>query len=60
LYLYLALDLQRGEMHLDHDELLSVEEIELDALVDMIMENKLCDAKTVVGVLKTKKYLENL
>ena len=30
LYQYLALDLQPGEMHLDENELLSVEEIDID------------------------------
>ena len=60
LYLYLALDLKQGEMHLDENELLSVEEVEIDTLVDMIMKNKLHDAKTVVGVLKAREYLGNL
>ena len=58
LYLYLALDLQRGDMHLDEDELLSVEAVSLDELVDRIMANELPDAKTVIGILKAKKYLE--
>ena len=58
LFLYLALDLHRGEMHLDENELLSVEEIDLDVLVDMIMSNELADAKTVIGILKAKKYFE--
>jgi len=58
LYLYLALDLQAGEMHLDHNELLSVEEIALDDLVDEIMTNKLRDAKSVIGILKAKLYLK--
>ena len=59
LYLYLALDLERGEMHLDENELLSVEEVEIDTLADMIMRNELHDAKTVVGVLKAREYLKN-
>jgi ADP-ribose pyrophosphatase len=58
LHLYLALDLQYGEMHLDEDELLSVESVQIDTLVDMIMENKLADAKSVIGIMKAKKYLE--
>ena len=59
LYLYLALDLKRGEMHLDENELLSVEEIDIDILINMLMENRLHDAKTVVGILKAKEYLKN-
>lgn len=58
LYLYLALDLKSGEMHLDVNELLSVEAVDIDELIDMIMANKLPDAKTIIGVLKAKKFLE--
>ena len=59
LYLYLALDLQPGEMHLDENELLSVELVGIDELVEMIMADKLRDAKTIIGVLKAREYLEN-
>jgi len=57
LYLYLALDLTKGEMHLDENELLSVEEVDIDELIDKIMTNELKDAKTIIGVLKAKRYL---
>jgi len=57
LYLYLALDLTAGEMHLDENELLSVEEIDLDELVERVMNNQLKDAKTIIGILKAKEYL---
>ena len=60
LYLYLALDLKRGDMHLDENELLSIEEVDLDVLIDMIKDNKLHDAKSVVAILKTKMYLDEL
>ena len=59
LYLYLAMDLKRGNMHLDENELLSIEEYDIDVLVDMIMKNELRDAKSIIGILKTKKYLES-
>ena len=58
LYIYLALDLQDGEMHLDENELLSVEAIDIGALVDMIMRNELPDAKSIIGIMKAQKYLE--
>ena len=58
LYLYLALDLQQGEMHLDENELLSVEEISIDELIDKIMANELPDAKSIIGILKAKILLE--
>ena len=60
LYLYLALDLQQGEMHLDENELLSVESIAIDELIEKIMNNELPDAKSIVGIMKAKKYLEDI
>jgi len=59
LFQYLALDLQPGEMHLDENELLSVEEIDINELIDLIMANKLKDAKSMIGILKAKSHLEN-
>jgi ADP-ribose pyrophosphatase len=59
LHIYLALGLTYGEMNLDENELLSVEPHGIDELVEMIMENKLPDAKTMVGIMKAKKYLEH-
>jgi len=59
LYQYLALDLQPGEMHPDENELLSVEEIDIDKLIGMINTNELKDAKSIIGILKAKSYLEN-
>lgn len=58
LYIYLALDLESGEMHLDEDEFLSVEPVPLDSVVDMIMTNELPDGKTIIGIMKAKRYLE--
>ena len=58
LFLYLALDLEHGEMHLDENELLSVEAVPIDELIEKIMANELPDAKSVIGIMKAKKYLE--
>ena len=60
LYIYLALDLQDGEMHLDENELLSVEPIAIDELIDKIMANGLPDGKTMIGIMKAKRYLDGL
>jgi len=57
LYQYLALDLTPGEMHLDENELLSVEEVCIDKLTEMIIANELRDAKSIVGVIKAKAHL---
>ena len=60
LYLYLALDLSQGEIHLDEDELLSVEPVGIDDLIDSIMANRLPDAKSVIGIMKAKRYLDGI
>jgi len=57
LHIYLALDLEHGEMHLDENELLSVEAVGFSELMEMIMSNKLPDAKSIVGIMKAKEYL---
>jgi ADP-ribose pyrophosphatase len=59
LYQYLALDLTPGQMHLDENELLSVEEIDIDELMKKIMSNELKDAKSVIGIIKAKHHLES-
>lgn len=56
LYLYLATDLQEGEMHLDEDEFLNVEKWSLDALTEMAMQGLICDAKTVAALFKAREH----
>ncbi|MCL2080353.1 MAG: NUDIX hydrolase [Oscillospiraceae bacterium] len=58
LYLFLALGLKPGKMNLDENELLSVEKADIEELVVKIMAGEIKDAKTVVGVLKAKNYLD--
>ena len=58
LHIYLATGLRQGAQHLDAGELLDVERYPLDTLVEMAMTNELKDAKTVVAVLKAKRWLE--
>ena len=59
LHIYLALGLHPGESHPDVGEFLNVERYTLDELVGMIMKNEIDDGKTVIAVLKAKKYLED-
>jgi len=56
LYLYLAVNPVPGKAHLDEGEFLTVERVPFEDAVDMIMENRIRDAKTVIGVLKAQKY----
>jgi len=58
LYIYLATGLHPGKKHLDEGEFLDVEKYPLDTLLQMAMEGKLRDAKTVVAVLKAKQWLD--
>ncbi len=60
LYAYLALDLSKGEAHLDEGEFLDVVKFSLDELVEMVMNNELCDAKTIIAILKAKRYLDTM
>jgi len=51
LNIYLCRDLVPGETHFDETEDLDLYEYTADELVNMIMENKIQDAKTVIGIL---------
>lgn len=57
LYIYLAADLTEGENHPDEGELLSVARMPLDELCDMAERGDISDAKTVIGLLRARKYL---
>ena len=58
LHIYLALELTQGEAHPDENEFLNVERHSLDALTDMVMAGEIDDAKTIIAVLKARRYLE--
>lgn len=53
IHLYLATDLTFSEQHPDDDEFLELRRIPLEKAFQMVMENKIADAKTQVGILKT-------
>lgn len=59
LHVYLALGLHAGESHLDEGEFLNVEKHSLQALEQMIMNNEIEDAKTIIAVLKAEKVLKD-
>ena len=56
--MYLARGLYSGVADPDEDEFLDVLTIPLKDALDMVMDNKLCDGKTQLLVLKVLKYLE--
>ena len=52
IHLFWAKDLSYGERHLDTDESINVEMIDLDKFVKMILDGKVPDSKTQTAVLK--------
>lgn len=58
IHIYLATGLHAGENDLDENEFIELYEYSFDDLIDMIMENKIKDGKTVIGVLKAYTYLK--
>lgn len=58
LHIYLATELTFGEAHPDHNEFLDIVKVPLDELTDMVMNNELTDAKSIIGILKAKRYFD--
>jgi ADP-ribose pyrophosphatase len=52
IYMYLAENLEIGDMQLDEDEFLDVIKMPLKEIVQLVLENKICDAKTQTAILK--------
>ena len=55
--LYLARDLQWGDMHLDEDEFLTLGRLPFQEMVDRILAGEIRDAKTCAAILKAKLML---
>lgn len=60
LNIYLATDLEFVGQNLDEGEFLDVETYMLDELYEMIMDNKIYDAKTAIAILKAKAILDGI
>jgi len=55
--IYVANGLSRGEQHLDEDEYINVEAHSVEALIEMIYQGIIQDAKTICGILAyARKY----
>lgn len=52
IYLYFATKLTFGEMSPDDDEFLELQRIPFELAIQMVIENKITDAKTQIAVLK--------
>lgn len=60
LYIYLAQGLIPAAQHLDEDEFVQIESYPLDKTLDMIDKGQLQDAKSIVGILAAKRYLDHV
>ncbi len=58
LYVYLAEGLYREKGEMDFDEFIEVEKIPLENLFSMVMEGKIEDAKSIIGILLTYQKLK--
>lgn len=56
-YLFLADGLKKGVSSPDEDEYLDVEAVEVERVKEMIMNNEICDAKTVAAFFKGLEVL---
>ena len=56
-FIYLAKDLTPGKNHLEEDEFIEVYEFDREKAYDMVINNEICDSKTVIGLLLTKELI---
>lgn len=53
IHLYLATELRPTTMHTEGDEFITVERLPLEEALRMVHQGQICDAKSIVGLLKT-------
>ena len=58
IHIYLALGLKKGRMHLDVGEFLHVEKYPLEELLEMTLDGRIDDCKTVIAIVRAKLYLD--
>ena len=59
IHMYLAKGLTFKEQKLDEDEFLDVVKMPFDEAISLVMDNKICDAKTQIALLKTYLLTKN-
>jgi len=57
IHIYLARGLTPGQAGGDDDEFIEIESFTIDALIEMILTGRICDGKTVAGILSAAEYL---
>ncbi|WAM30621.1 NUDIX domain-containing protein [Caldicellulosiruptor naganoensis] len=58
IHVYLARRLTQGSSHTDLDEFVEIFKVSLDDAVKMVKNGEIKDAKTIIGLLLAKMYLE--
>lgn len=59
IYLFLATNLKfSNRLHLDPDEFLSVYKLKLEDAINMVKNNEIKDAKTVIALMKSGDYID--
>lgn len=58
IWLYLALDLEKTQQHLDEDEVLNVERMELDQAVRMARNGEIVDGKSICALLRAPHFID--
>ena len=58
IHIYLATQLSFEGAQPDEDEFLNVEKYSLETLTEMVMSGEIDDAKTIIAVLKARRFLE--
>jgi len=57
IYLFLATDLEEGEVKPESDEYINVEKYKVEDLIDMVIRGEINDGKTIVAILYAQKYI---
>ncbi len=58
LYIFLATGLSAGDMSLDDDEALEIMEVDFNLAIEMILEGKITDGKTIAGILIAQYHMD--
>jgi ADP-ribose pyrophosphatase len=56
IHLFLATDLTLKKQNLDDDEFIDVETVKLEQALEMILSGRICDAKSIAGILMAQKF----
>lgn len=58
LHMFLATGLKEGESNADEDEFISTRKIHIKKLMEMVLNNEITDAKTIIGILLADKIIK--